>query len=318
MQLNTMVHEDKPNKTKNKKFIIQRHIKNYQLYLLVLPAVIYFVLFKYVPMYGIQIAFKNYMPGLGYLKSPWVGFAHFERFFNLPEFWNLIFNTLGISVYQLIAGFPLPILVALMLSYCMHSTYKRIVQTVIYAPHFISVVVLVGMVFIFLSPRTGLFNHLLSFFGQERIMFMGKPEWFKTIYVLSGIWQNTGWGTIIYLGALSSISPELYESAVVDGANKFQRIWYIDIPGILPTVVVLLILNTGQLMSVGFEKAFLMQTVLNRSASEVISTYVYKVGLLGAQFSFSSAVGLFNNTINFILLILVNKLAGKVSGSSLF
>jgi putative aldouronate transport system permease protein len=269
-------------------------------------------------MYGVQIAFKNYIVTKGITGSQWIGFDHFERFFNSYGFWPLIQNTLGLSLYQLIAGFPLPIIMALLLNQLNSERYKRFIQTVIYAPHFISTVVLVGMLFVFLSPRTGIINQLLTIMGIKPVFFMAKPELFSTLYVLSGIWQNTGWGTTIYLAALSAVSPELHESALVDGANKLQRIWHIDIPGILPTAVVLLILDSGKLMSVGFEKAYLMQNPLNISNSEIISTYVYKVGLLSSQYSFSTAVNLFDSAVNLLLLILVNRISRKVSSTSLW
>ncbi|NMB95620.1 MAG: sugar ABC transporter permease [Clostridiaceae bacterium] len=293
-------------------------IRNYQLYLLVLPTVLYYIIFKYIPMYGIQIAFRDYIATRGFTGSPFVGFEHFERFFRSPDFWLLIRNTIGLSLYQLIAGFPLPILVALLLNHLNSEKFKKFTQTVIYAPHFISTVVLVGMLHVFLSPRSGLINLIITTLGGESIFFMAKPEWFKTLYVSSGIWQNTGWGTIVYLAALSSVSPELHESAVVDGANKWRRIWYIDIPGLMPTAVILLILNMGSLMNIGFEKAYLMQSALNRSSSEIISTYVYKIGLLGAQYSFSSAVGLFDSVINLIILLTVNRVAKKATEVSLW
>lgn len=292
--------------------------KNYQLYILLVPTILYFVVFKYIPMYGIQIAFKDYMVTKGVLGSPWVGFKHFTRFFNSADFLLVLKNTIGISLYGLVVGFPLPIIIALMLNQLTSKRYKKFVQTIIYAPHFISTVVLVGMMLIFLSPRYGIVNKLIQVFGGESIFFMGKREYFKSIFVLSGVWQNTGWGTIIYLAALAGISPDLHEAAIVDGANKWQRIRYIDIPGILPTAITLLILNAGSMLSVGFEKVFLMQNSINRTTSEVISTYVYKQGLLSSQFSYSTAVGLFDALINLIILISVNKLARKFSETSLW
>ncbi|MFI2856576.1 ABC transporter permease [Paenibacillus sp. JSM ZJ436] len=295
-----------------------RLLKSYQLYLFVLPALLYYVVFHYVPMYGVQIAFKNFMAFKGISESPWVGFEHFERFFNSFEFTKIILNTIQLSLMQLILGFPAPIILALMLNQLMHKRFKKFVQTIIYAPHFISTVVIAGMLFLFLSPQTGFINKLIEGLGGEAVFFMGDPGWFRSVYVLSEIWQNTGWGTIIYLAALTSISPELHESAVVDGANKFQRIVHIDIPGIMPTAVILLILSTGNIMSLGFEKVYLMQTPLNLPTSEIISTYVYKTGLVGAQYSFSTAVGLFNSIINFVILLSVNQIAKKTSNTSLW
>lgn len=292
--------------------------KNYELYLLSLPTFVYFVIFHYGPMYGVQIAFRDFIATNGILGSPWVGIEHFERFFRSHHFWILLKNTLGISGYSLIVGFPAPIILALMLNEVRHKHYKKTVQMVTYAPHFISTVVMVSMLLAFLSPNTGLVNQVLRAFGLESINFLAKPQWFKTLYVFSGLWQRVGWGSIIYMSALSGIDPQLHEAAIVDGATKIQRIFHIDIPGIMPTAVILLILNVGRIMSVGFEKVFLMQNPLNMISSDVISTYVYRAGLLGAEFSFSSAVGLFNAVINCILLVTVNWVAGRIGENSLW
>lgn len=307
-------HSTKLKKRRKNRKIIQ----NWQLYLFILPAVLYFIIFKYVPMYGIQIAFKDYIPTLGFAGSEWVGLAHFERFFSSYYFWELITNTLGISVYELVIGFPLPIILALLLNEAKDGLYKRTVQTVTYAPHFISVVVISGMIIAFLSPTTGIINHFLQFLGLDPIHFMTDPKWFKTIYVLSGVWQSTGWGTIIYLSALSSVDPEQHEAAVVDGATRLQRIRHINIPTIVPTMIILLIMNLGNIMAMGFEKILLLQNPLNKSASNVIATFVYEMGLLDAQYSFAAAVGLFNAVINAILLITVNYLAKKTNETSLW
>jgi putative aldouronate transport system permease protein len=301
--------------TKKKRALIKKH---YQLYLLLLPTMLYFTVFRYIPMYGIQIAFKDYIVTKGIWASSWVGLKHFQRFLNSPEFIMILKNTLGISLYSLVVSFPMPIIIALLLNQLGSKSYKKFVQTVIYAPHFISTVVMVGMILIFLSPRSGVINKIIEFFGGQPIFFMGKREYFKSIFVFSGVWQSTGWGSIIYLAALAGISIDLHEAAVVDGANKWQRILHIDLPGILPTAITMLILNTGSLLSVGFEKVYLMQNSINRTTSEVISTYVYKQGLLSAQFSYSTAVGLFDAIVNLIMLIIVNKLARKFSETSLW
>src|SRR5699024_2193991 len=229
---------NKKNKKRKKLKLIGQ---NWQLYVLILPAFLYFLIFKYFPMYGIQIAFKDFTPAEGILNSDWVGLEHFIRFFESHYFWDLIRNTLGISVYELIVGFPLPIILALALNEAKEGLYKKFVQTITYAPHFISVVVLAGMFIAFLSPSTGIINHFIELLGFEPIAFMEDPKWFKTIFVSSGVWQNTGWGTIIYLAALSGVDPQLHEAAVVDGATRWQRIWYINLPTILPTMVILLI-----------------------------------------------------------------------------
>lgn len=301
-------------KTKKNRKIIQ----NWQLYIFILPALLYFIIFHYVPMYGIQIAFKDYVPSLGFLGSEWVGLKHFERFFDSYYFWDLLKNTLGISIYELIVGFPLPILLALLLNEAKDGIYKRTVQTVTYAPHFISVVVISGMIIAFLSPTTGIINHIIQFFGLEPIAFMSDPAWFKTVYVLSGVWQSTGWGTIIYLAALSGVDPQQHEAAIVDGASRFQRIMYINIPTLVPTMIILLIMNLGNIMALGFEKILLLQNPLNMESSNVIATFVYQAGLLDAQYSFAAAVGLFNAVINAILLIAVNQIARKTSETSLW
>ncbi|WP_199616350.1 ABC transporter permease [Paenibacillus alkalitolerans] len=293
-------------------------LHNYELYLLLLPTVLYFIVFHYVPIYGIQIAFKDFIAVKGITGSPWVGFEHFERFFNSFQFWVILRNTLELSLYELLIAFPAPIILALSLNQVTVQRFKKLVQTVTYAPHFISIVVVVGMLNLFLSPRSGLINQAISLFGGEPIFFMASPEWFKTIFVFSGVWQNIGWSAIIYLAALSAVSPDLHEAAVVDGANKWDRIRHIDFPSIMPTVVILLILNIGSFMVVGFEKVYLMQNSLNIDSSEVIQTYVYKAGLLGAQYSYSSAIGLFNAVVNFVLLVLVNLLAKKTKHTSLW
>ncbi|MGG4032498.1 ABC transporter permease subunit [Paenibacillus cisolokensis] len=293
-------------------------LRNYQLYLFVLPVVVYYLIFHYYPMYGVQIAFKKYMATEGIWGSPWIGFDHFERFFNSFQFERLILNTIYLNLLQLIVGFPVPIILALMLNQLMNKKFKRFSQTVVYAPHFISTVVMAGIIFLFLSESTGMVNKIIVLLGGEPINFMGDPGWFRPVYVLSDIWQNAGFGTVIYLAALAGVNPELHESAVVDGANKFHRIIHIDIPSIMPTMVILLILSIGNLMSIGFEKVLLLQTSLNLSASEVIATYVYKNGVLQGQYSFTTAVGLFNSLINFALLLIVNQTAKKLTSTSLW
>lgn len=291
---------------------------NYFLYLFLLPATIHIVVFSYVPMYGIQIAFKDFFAFKGIEGSPWVGLKHFVTFFESPRFLSLLSNTLTISLYSLVAGFPMPIVLALLLNYTPKQGLKRFTQTVSYAPHFISIVVMAGMINVFLSPRSGFINTILGFFGSDPIFFMGNPAAFKHVYVWSGVWQSMGWSSIIYLAALSGVSPELHEAAIIDGANKLQRIWHIDIPTIMPTMVILLVMNFGSVMNVGYEKAFLLQNSLNINTSEIISTYTYKIGLQQAQYSYSTAIGLFNNVINLVLLVSVNKLAKVLSGSSLW
>ncbi|TDF97208.1 ABC transporter permease [Paenibacillus piri] len=292
--------------------------KNWDLYLLIAPVIAYFLIFHYAPMYGVQIAFKDFIAVKGIDGSPWVGLKHFERFFNSFYAWRLIRNTLGISLYQLAISFPVPIVFALLLNEVRSHKFKRFLQTVTYAPHFLSTVVMVGLILVFLSPRNGMVNLAISALGGEPVYFMTEAGWFKTVYVFSDVWQNVGWASIIYLAALAGIDPQLYEAAVMDGASKFKRIIHITIPCLMPTAIILLILNFGHVMSVGFEKVFLMQNNLNIEASEVISTYVYKNGLVGSQYSFSSAIGLFNSVINFTLLIVVNSISRRISQTSLW
>lgn len=292
--------------------------RNWQLYLLLVPVVAYFIIFHYVPMYGLQIAFKNYSVRLGFWNSRWVGLKHFERFFRSYYSLKVISNTILISLYSLLVGMPIPILLALSMNEVRFRPFKRVVQTVTYAPYFISTVVMCSMIFLFLSPTNGVINRLIMAFGGESIYFMGKPRMFKTIYVLTSVWQHAGWNSIIYMAALSGIDPQLHEAATIDGAGRFKRIWHINLPGILPTVVIMLILNCGSIMSVGFEKIFLLQNDLNRSSSEVISTLVYQQGLIQNDFSYSTAVSLFNSVVNCVLLITVNQIAKKISETSLW
>lgn len=292
--------------------------RDWQLILLCVPALLFIFVFDYGPMYGIQIAFKDYSARKGIWGSEWVGFKHFIRFFKSPNFLVVLKNTLSISFYSLIASFPFPVFLALLLNQITKLRFKKFVQMVLYAPHFISMVVLCGMLHLFLSPSIGIVNNLLAAFGLDRIYFLGRADLFNDIFVWSGVWQNAGWGMIIYLAALTSIDPELYDAARIDGANKLKLILHIDIPQILPTVVIMLIMNVGSFMSVGFQKAYLLQNSLNLSKSEIISTYVYRMGMLSQQFDFSTAIGLFNNIINVILLITVNTIARKVNETSLW
>lgn len=298
--------------------LLKRIKKEKFLYILVLPTIVYFFIFHYIPMYGIVIAFQDYSPAGGFFKSPWVGFEHFKNFFSSVYFLRLLRNTFLLSFYSLIFGFPVPIIFALLLNEVKNSIFKRTVQTVSYFPHFVSVVIVVGIMNIFLHPTNGFINLLLQRLGHEPIYFMQETRWFRFLYVSSGIWQSFGWSSIIYLAVLSGISPELYEAAIVDGANRFQRAIYISIPCLLPTIVLLLILNIGNLLNVGFEKIILMYSPRTYEVADVISTYVYRRGLLEANFSFGAAVGLFNNIVNFILLLTANYIARKVTEYSLW
>ena len=292
--------------------------RDMSLYLFCIPGIILTFIFSYVPMYGVQLAFRRYNGKAGIWGSPWVGMYYFKRFFDSPYFVSTIKNTLVLSLYSLIVSFPIPIILALLLNSFRHKKYRKVIQTITYAPNFISVVVMCGMIILFLSPSVGVIGNVLNRFGIESTNLMAKKEYWRHIYVWTGVWQNTGWNSVIYFAALSGISPELHEAARCDGATKFQLIRYIDLPSILPTATILLIMNSGSILSVGFEKAFLLQNNLNLSVSEIISTYVYKVGLINNDISYSTAIGLFNTVINLIILIIVNKTADKMSGNSLW
>ncbi|MDO4292368.1 MAG: ABC transporter permease subunit [Eubacteriales bacterium] len=293
--------------------------KNYQLYLFLIPAVVSVFIFSYLPMYGIQIAFKDFKPVRGILGSEWVGMKWFERFFSSFQFTEILGNTLLLSVLLLICSFPVPILFALIVNQYREGRFRRVLQTVSYAPHFISTVVMVGMVVLFLSPSAGLYGTLMRMFGLEAENILGEASMFRPIYILSDIWQHTGWDSIIYLAALSSISQDLYDAAKVDGAGRWKRMWYIEIPALRETAMILLILRLGGIMSMGFEKAYLLQNNLNLAASEIIATYVYKIGLTGTpQYSYSAAIGVFNSVINVFLLLTFNKLSKKMSGAGLW
>lgn len=305
-------------KGKEKKYTMKAFRRDWSLYLFCVPGIILTFIFSYIPMYGVQIAFKRFNGKAGIWGSPWVGFYNFQRFFDSPYFSSTIVNTLLLSLYGLVVSFPIPILLALMLNSFRHEKYRKVIQTVTYAPNFISTVVMCGMLMLFLSPTVGIINNVIKMFGGEAVNFMAKKEYWRHIYTWSGVWQSMGWNSVIYFAALSGISPELHEAAKCDGATKFQLIRYIDFPSILPTATVLLIMNCGSVLSVGFEKAFLLQNDLNLGVSEIISTYVYKVGLINNDMSYSTAIGLFNTVINLVLLIIVNKAADKLSGNSLW
>lgn len=292
--------------------------RDYELYLFLLPIIIIYLVFKYYPMYGIQIAFKDFSPSRGIWGSEWVGFKHFIDFFDSYNFWTIMTNTLTLSALSLVFSFPAPIIIAIMLNQMLAKRYKKIVQTVIYAPHFISTVVLVGMLNVFLSPNSGIVNHIITWFGGDPIMFLADEGWFRPLYILSGVWQETGFATIIYLAALAGVNPELHEAAIMDGASKWKRVMHVDIPSILPTIVILLILALGNIMGIGFEKAFLMQNDLNYATSNIIPTYVYEIGIQKAQYSFSTAIGLFNSVVNIILIVTVNRIAKKLTETSLW
>lgn len=285
---------------------------NWQLYALLFIPVLLTIIYKYIPMYGIQIAFRDFNATDGFLGSPWVGLDWFKRFFSAPTCSRMITNTVLISLFSLLWSFPVPIILSLIINQVRFARYKRIVQTVLYAPHFISIMIICGMLKIFLSPNGGLINLLLG----ANIDFLTIPAAFRTIYIASGIWQDAGWGCIIYLATLASVDTSLYEAAKVDGASVFQRIMNVDIPALVPMAVLNLIMAAGGLMNVGFEKVWLLQTDLNKATSDVIAVYVYQQGIENAKYSYSTAVGLFNTVVNIVLLIIVNKIASKASDVS--
>ena len=288
------------------------------LLLLLLPGLIYYIVFHYAPMYGIIIAFKNYKGNSSMLAAPWVGLKWFEEFFNSYYFTRLLSNTLLISLYNLIFGFPIPIVFALALHEMQNRKFRKIVQTVSYLPHFISVVVVVGMLQTMLSPTNGVVNNIIRASGGTPVNFMGTSKYFRPLYIGSGIWQSFGWNSIIYLAALTGVDPALYEAAYIDGANRWQKIIHVSVPSIMPTMVILLIMQLGRTMSVGYEKIILMYTPANYEVADVISTYVYRRGIVSGQFSFSTAVGLFNSVVNLVLLLIVNTVSRRLNDVSLW
>lgn len=293
-------------------------LHNYDLYLMSIPGLVYLIMFRYVPIIGAQIAFKKFIPTKGIWGSSWIGFTHFEKFFNSYQFERLLSNTLILSLLQMVISFPIPIILAVMLNQLTSQRYKKIVQTTIYAPYFISTVVIVAMLQAFFSVNSGLVNNVFAMFGKARVDYLSDPSAFRTMYIGSGIWQTAGYNSIIYLAALTSIDPTLHEAATVDGASKLQRMLHIELPSILPTAIIMLILAVGRTMSIGFEKAFLMQNARNLVVSEIISTYVYKVGLQQIQYDYATAIDLFNSIINLILICAVNHISGRVSDTSLW
>lgn len=301
--------EGKPGQKKKGASLTRRLRQSWQLYVMLLIPIIITIIYKYIPMYGIQIAFRDYKASKGYLGSEWVGLKWFQRFFSSPNCLRMIRNTVLLSLYSLLWSFPIPVILSLAINQLRFHRYKRVVQTVLYAPHFISTMIICGMLRIFLSPSGGLINLLLG----TQIDFLTQSTAFRTIYIASGIWQDAGWGMIIYLATLASVDTTLYEVAKVDGASMFQRIKNIDFPALVPMMVLNLIMSAGGLMNVGFEKVWLLQTDLNKATSDVISVYVYQQGIENAKYSYSTAIGLFNTVINIILLIIVNKIASKAS-----
>ncbi|MFV0401820.1 MAG: ABC transporter permease [Oscillospiraceae bacterium] len=291
---------------------------NWQFWLIIALPLLYIFIFNYLPMSGILMAFKDFSPRKGIWDSPWVGLKWFQQFLGSPSSRKIIWNTLILGVYSLVASFPLPIILAIGLNEIKAVRFKKTVQMVTYAPYFISTVVMVGLLMQLTDLRIGVINQVLGLIGINPVNFFGNPGIFRSLYVWSGVWQSTGYSAIIYIAALTGVSQELKEAAIVDGASRLKRIWHVDLPAIMPTIVILLIFNCGQVMNIGYEKIYLMQNDINLPVSEIISTYVYKVGLQNANYSFSTAVGLFNSVVGFILLITVNQISKKLTDTSLW
>ena len=297
----------------------KRKIKsNIPLYVLLFPSIILLIMFAYIPMLGLVIAFKDYSPANGILNSPWAGFKYFTQFFNSVQFGTTMMNTLKISIYSILVGFPLPILLALLCNQLRTGKFKKVFQVTTYLPHFISTMVMCGIIILFLSPNSGLIANIFKSLGWTMPNLLSKPESFAGVYVWSDVWQHIGWDSIIYLAALSAIDPTYYEAATMDGASRMQKILNIDLPLLLPTAMILLILRAGSLLSIGFEKVLLLQNPLNLAGSEVISTYVYKVGMQNFQYSYSTAIGLFNTVVNLIILLSVNWFSKRYTKTGLF
>ena len=292
--------------------------KNWILYLMILPVVIYYIIFHYVPMYGVQIAFKDYVGRLGIWGSQWNHFAHFKRFFSSYKFSALLKNTLTLSIYSLLVSVPIPIIFALLLNYLPGKRFRKFIQMVSYAPNFISMMVLCGMITIFFFPGTGIINQIIQHFGGESIPFLSSPQYYRHLFVWSGVWQSMGISAIMYISALSGVDRGMHEAAIIDGATKLQRIWYIDLPTIMPTAMIMLIFAMGGIMGVDMEKSLLLQNSLNLPVSDVLSTYVYRVGLIDSDFGYSTAVGLFNSLCNIILLVTTNTIVKKKTATGLW
>lgn len=314
-----VLKKNKTRKSVSTKHKLKNVLKSWQLYVLLIPALLWAAIFAYYPMYGVIIAFKDYKIRQGILASPWAEpiFKYFEQFFSTSIALNAIWNTVIISLESLVFAFPIPIIFALLLNQIRSLKAKKAIQTISYAPYFMSNVVVVSLITVFFSAN-GVLNNISTSLGGETTLFTSLPEWFRPLFIGTNIWQSMGFNAVIYIAALTAISPEYYEAATIDGASRFQRILYIDIPMIMPTVILMLILSVGNIMNVGYEKAYLMQNGSNTIVSELISTYVYKVGLQTAQYSFATAVGLFNSVVNFIILVIANWVAKKVSNISIF
>lgn len=302
----------------NRRRLMQRVWNTRELYLLILIPIIWYIVFKYLPLYGIQIAFRDYRTSRGFFGSEWVGLKHFKRFFNSLYFGRIVGNTLVINIVSLLVGFPIPILFALLLNELTHPRYKKVLQNVTYIPHFLSAVVVVSVLQLIFNPNTGVYNMVRKALGLATTNYFAMESAFKPMYILSGLWQNMGWDSILYIAALAGVDPTLYEAATIDGATRLQKIRYVSIPSIMGTITIMLLLRCGQIMNIGYEKVLLMQNSLNQASSDVISTYVYRVGILEGNYSYSTAINLFNSACNVVLLFIANLLAKRLGGTSLW
>ena len=304
---------------KNKLIRLADHLKReWQIYVLLAPAIIWFILFLYKPMYGLQIAFKDYSIFRGVAGSPWIGFEHFETLFSNDQFIRAVWNTIHISALNLLFGFPAPIILALMFNEILHATYKRFTQTIVYLPHFISTVIIAGIVITAFSPTAGIVNTILGWFGIDSIYFLTKPEWFRPIFVGTGIWQEAGFGSIVFLAAIAGVNPSLYESAVVDGASRWQMMWKITIPSILPTIIIMLIIRIGNILEISFEMIILLYQPATYETADVVNTFIYRQGIQGGQYDFAAAAGLFNAVMAFVLVMTANTISRRYSRTSLW
>jgi len=317
---NGVVIRTKPNRTlKQKLSWLAEHFRNeWQIYVMLAPAIVWFLVFLYKPMYGLQIAFKDYSIFRGVADSPWIGLEHFEFLFTNDQFIRAFLNTIKISALNLLFGFPAPIILALMFNEILHTGFKRTAQTIVYLPHFISTVIIAGIVITAFSPTAGIVNTLLGWLGLEPIYFLTKPEWFRPIFVGTGIWQEAGFGSIVFLAAIAGVNPSLYESAVVDGASRWQMMWKITIPSILPTILIMLIIRIGNIMEVSFELIILLYQPATYATADVVNTFVYRQGIQSGQYDMAAAAGLFNAVVAFVLVIIANSLSRRYSRTSLW
>lgn len=305
------VQKIKPNR------LVQVFLRDKYLYLIMLLPLVYFIVFHYIPMYGIILAFKKFDISLGILDSPWVGFQYFEEFFSNPYSWTLVWNTVALRLWHLALGFPAPIIMALLLNEIRQERFKRMVQTSSYLPHFISLVVVCGMVVTFLASD-GPINSIITFFGGQSVQWMQRPEFFRPIYIISGIWQDAGWTSVIYLAALTAINTDLYEAAVIDGASRFQRLQYVTMPGIMPTVMIMFLLRVGQLLTIDFQRVLLLYTPSTYETADILGTYIYRRGIISADFSFATAIGLFQSVVGLVFLLGSNTIAKKLGQTGLW